>query len=79
MIKQEVLRSFSGRNVLVTGGTGLIGREIVHILCDAGAHVKIVSLDKVEVDSRAAHVSAIVDWAMQGFDERHGFRFHVAG
>jgi GDP-L-fucose synthase len=56
MIKDNVLRSFSGSNVLVTGGTGLIGREIVHILCDAGAHVKIVSLDRVAVDPRAAHV-----------------------
>ena len=56
MIKDEILRSFSGGNVLVTGGTGLIGREIVRILCDAGARVKIVSLDRVTVDPRATHV-----------------------
>jgi GDP-L-fucose synthase len=56
MIKDDVLRSFSNLNVLVTGGTGLIGREVVRILCDAGAHVKIVSLDRVRVDPRADHV-----------------------
>jgi GDP-L-fucose synthase len=56
MIKEEVLQSFSGCNVLVTGGTGLIGRELVQILCDAGAHVKVVSLDSVTVDPRAVHV-----------------------
>lgn len=81
MIKDEVLRSFSGSSVLVTGGTGLIGREIVRILCDAGAHVKIVSLDRVEVDSRAEHVYGdLTDFGLcreltNGMD----FVFHVAG
>ena len=32
MIKQDVLNSFSKKNVLITGGTGLIGREIVKML-----------------------------------------------
>ena len=56
MIKDEVLASFTGKNVLVTGGTGLIGRQVVNILCDAGACVKIVSLDKVNVNEQAEHV-----------------------
>jgi len=81
MVKDEVLRSFSGRNVLITGGTGLIGRGIVHILCDAGAFVKIVSLDRVEVDARASHVYGdLTDFSLckeltSGMD----FVFHVAG
>ncbi len=41
--------------VLVTGGTGLIGRQVVSILCDAGADVTIVSLDDIQVDQRATH------------------------
>jgi GDP-L-fucose synthase len=56
MIEESVLKSFSGKNALVTGGTGLIGRQVVKLLCDAGAKVKIVSLDKVTVDARAEHV-----------------------
>lgn len=56
MIKDEVLKSFQGKNILVTGGTGLIGRQVVNILCSANAHVKIVSLDKLNVDERALHV-----------------------
>lgn len=56
MIKDEILQIFAGRNVLVTGGTGLIGRQVVNILCNANAHVKIVSLDKLNVDVRAQHV-----------------------
>ena len=35
-------------NVLITGGTGLIGRQIVDMLVHAGAHIKIVSLDKIK-------------------------------
>ena len=42
--------------MLVTGGTGLIGRQIVKMLCDAGARVRIVSLDEVNVDDGAEHV-----------------------
>src|SRR3972149_9935262 len=56
MIKDDILNTFNGRNVLVTGGTGLIGRQVVDILCNANAHVKIVSLDKVNDDNRALHV-----------------------
>src|SRR5579862_7491396 len=36
---------YKGKNVLVTGGTGLIGRPLVEMLVQQGAHVTIVSLD----------------------------------
>lgn len=36
---------FSGKTVLVTGGTGLIGRPLVEQLMGAGAKVRIASLD----------------------------------
>lgn len=49
MIKDEVLNSFQGKNVLVTGGTGLIGRQVVDILAAAGAHVRCLSLDKLSL------------------------------
>jgi GDP-L-fucose synthase len=81
MISEEILGKFHGRNVIVTGGTGLIGREIVRIVCDAGARVRSVSLDQVRVDERAEHVFAdLTDFArckdlIQGMD----FVFHVAG
>ncbi|MGA8849126.1 MAG: NAD-dependent epimerase/dehydratase family protein [Dehalococcoidia bacterium] len=56
MIAGQVLRSFAKRKVLVTGGTGLIGRQVVDILCEAGAKVKIVSLDKIKVNEQPEHV-----------------------
>lgn len=56
MLSDAVLNYFAGKNVLVTGGTGLIGRQVVSILADCGANVLVVSLDAFEVDTRAAHV-----------------------
>lgn len=56
MIKEEVLAGYAGRNVVVTGGTGLIGRQVVDLLCSAGATVRIVSLDDVRVHSSAEHI-----------------------
>ncbi len=56
MIRDDILRSFSGKTAVVTGGTGMIGREVVRLLCDAGAQVRVVSLDRLTVDDRAEHV-----------------------
>jgi len=36
---------FNGQKVLVTGGTGMIGRQLVSLLVNRGARVSVVSLD----------------------------------
>lgn len=81
MIKEKVLGEFENKNALVTGGTGLIGREVVKILCDAGAYVKIVSLDAVNVDSRAEHVLGdLTDLNLcKDLTKDMDFVFHLAG
>jgi GDP-L-fucose synthase len=56
MIKEEVLNSFNGKNCLITGGTGMIGREIAIMLAEAGANVRVVSLDRVNIHSAIEHV-----------------------
>ena len=81
MIEESVLMGFRGKNVLVTGGTGLIGRQVVDLLCGAGASVKIVSLDKINVNDKAEHVLG----DLTSFDfcknitENMDFVFHIAG
>ena len=50
--KSSNYQFFNNKSILVTGGTGLIGRAVVKILCDANANVKIVSLDDIIVDER---------------------------
>ncbi|NLZ06828.1 MAG: NAD-dependent epimerase/dehydratase family protein [Phycisphaerae bacterium] len=80
-LSHDVMKTLRGRTALVTGGTGLIGRQIVEILCDAGANVRVVSLDRIVVDERAEHVQGdLADFRFckdvaQGMD----YVFHVAG
>jgi len=45
---------YKNKKVLVTGGTGLIGRPLVEMLIEQGAKVRIASLD----DSSRAHPKA---------------------
>ena len=52
----DLIKSFSGSSAVVTGGTGLIGREIVDILCSAGSKVRSVSLDKLKIHPLAEYV-----------------------
>ncbi|MEW5911534.1 MAG: NAD(P)-dependent oxidoreductase [Thermodesulfobacteriota bacterium] len=81
MIRDEVLQSFAGSSVIVTGGTGLIGREVVKMLCDAGAKVKVVSLDNLNVDPRAEHVLGdLTDFNLcKNLTKGMDFAFHLAG
>ncbi len=81
MIEDKVLKSFSGKICLVTGGTGLIGRQVVDILVSAGAKVKIVSLDKLKVNSAAEHILGdLSDFSFcKTLTKDMDFVFHVAG
>ena len=71
--------------MLVTGGTGLIGRQVVDMLCDAGARVKIVSLDKVKLRDDVEHIYGdltYLDFCMEtikGMDfEINGVKYNAA-
>ena len=81
MIRDNVLRAFSGKNCLVTGGTGMIGSEVVRILCDADSKVKIVSLDEIVVDERAEHIKGDLTDISVCKDVTSGmdYVFHIAG
>lgn len=81
MIKDEVLKFFDEKNVLVTGGTGMIGRQTVDLLCKAGAHVAIVSLDKISVHSKANHIYGdLTEFAFcREVTKDMDFVFHMAG
>jgi GDP-L-fucose synthase len=78
---ESVLDFFREKKVLVTGGTGLIGRQVVGLLADAGANVRIVSLDRINVDSRCEHIQGdLTDFGFckeitGGID----YVFHMAG
>ncbi|MFC1558616.1 NAD-dependent epimerase/dehydratase family protein [candidate division KSB1 bacterium] len=81
MISEEVLKDFTGKNVLTTGGTGLIGRQVVNLLSDAGANVKIVSLDSLNIDKKAEHIIGdLTDYNFcKEITKDMDFVFHMAG
>jgi len=81
MICEQILKSFASKNVLVTGGTGLIGRQIVDILVPTGANIKIVSLDKIKVGEKAVHIFGdLTDFNFcKEICKDMDFVFHIAG
>lgn len=73
---------YKNKNVLVTGGTGLIGRPLVELLLQAGANVRVASLDEVSRCPKGAEFVPgnlmHLDFCRQvvsGID----YVFHVAG
>lgn len=74
---------FSGKKVLVTGGTGLVGRELVELLVNQGAVVRSVSLDKnnfnsdweVEYIYGDLRDTSVCNDVVRGMD----YVFHIAG
>jgi GDP-L-fucose synthase len=81
MIKEEVLKSFRDKNILVTGGTGLIGRQVVDILMDCGANVRIVSLDNLTVNNKAEHIYGdLIEFSLcKEITQNMDYVFHIAG
>tara|TARA_B100000315_G_C14593097_1_gene597040 strand:- start:4783 stop:5703 length:921 start_codon:yes stop_codon:yes gene_type:complete len=59
----------------------MIGREVVKILCDDGANVKVVSLDEITIDERVEYVKADltdVNFCME-VTKNIDYVFHIAG
>jgi len=80
-IKEKILKSFAAKNVLISGGTGMIGRQVVDILANTGANIKIVSLDKIKVNETAKHVFGdLTDFNFcKEISKGMDFVFHLAG
>ena len=81
MIKHDVMVYFKNKNILVTGGTGLIGRQVVKLLCDYGAHVRVVSLDRIDSQPHAEHIYAdLTDFrTCRDVSKDMDLVFHLAG
>ena len=81
MLDQNILNFFKHKNCLITGGTGMIGREIATILVSAEANVRVISLDKIKIHDKVDHVYG--DLTNFEFCKEQtkdmDFVFHVAG
>ena len=80
-LEQSLLENFKDKDILVTGGTGMIGRQVVDILISAGARVSIVSLDKIRVCDNAEHIYGdLSDFSFcRQVTENRDYVFHIAG
>ncbi|MFC2059484.1 NAD-dependent epimerase/dehydratase family protein [Chloroflexota bacterium] len=73
---------YANRNVLVTGGTGLIGRPLVELLLQAGAKVMVASLDD---ESRCPQGAEFIRGNLTHWDfcqkvvKNMDYVFHLAG
>jgi GDP-L-fucose synthase len=81
MISENIKNFYNNKKIIITGGTGLIGRFIVKKLCDFGAKVTIVSLDKFNNEKRANHIIG----NLTNFDfckditKNQDYAFHISG
>ena len=74
-------KDLEGKKVLVTGGTGMIGREIVDKLCKQDCIVTSVSLDDLNLNNKAKYIKGDLSDLNFCLDitNRIDYVFHVAG
>lgn len=75
------MNEFRGKKVLVTGGTGLIGRQVVNLLAKDGADLTIACLDNLKFYPHARYLRADlrdIDTAWLAVKEQE-YVFHLAG
>ena len=77
----DIAEHLSGKKAVVTGGTGMIGREVVRLLLDHGCSVVSISLDELSLDPRASYVKGDLSDLKFCLDICSGvdYVFHVAG
>ena len=56
MISDKILNEMYNKNALITGGTGLIGREVVNILNNAGLNIRVISLDNIKLNKKVEYI-----------------------
>ncbi len=80
-IDDNVLNSFASKNVLITGGTGMIGRQVTDILAQSGAKIRNVSLDKITVNDKVEHLHGnLCDFNFcKNICKDMDYVFHIAG
>ena len=72
---------FKNKKILVTGGTGMIGRQLVSKLCDLESEVTSVSMDNLILDDRAKYIKSDLTNIdnCKSVTKNKDIVFHVAG
>ena len=72
---------FANKKILITGGTGLIGRAVTHEVLNLGAQIRIVSMDNLQVAGDVEMINGDLtdlDLCME-VTKRIDYVFHLAG
>lgn len=74
-------KDLEDKKVLVTGGTGMIGREIVDQLSEQNCHVTSVSLDELKLNDKSKYIKGDLSDFKFCLDITNGmdYVFHIAG
>lgn len=80
-VNERLSNKLEGKSAIVTGGTGMIGREVVSLLLDNKCKVTSVSMDNLSIDSRAEYINGDLSNLEFCLDicKNVDFVFHVAG
>lgn len=80
-LPDDVQEALIGKKAIVTGGTGMIGREVVRLLVEAGCGVTSISLDDLQLHPKAKYVKGDLSSLEFCLDISTGvdYVFHVAG
>ena len=78
---KEFTNFFENKKVLVTGGTGLIGRFVVNKLCELNAKVIVVSLDELKLNNKAKYIKGdLTDFEFcKKISKNIDYAFHISG
>tara|TARA_B110000977_G_scaffold103848_1_gene135652 strand:+ start:108 stop:1118 length:1011 start_codon:yes stop_codon:yes gene_type:complete len=80
-LEKEIFNFFKKKKILITGGTGLIGRQLVEILSNIPCDIQTASLDKIKLKNIKKHYFG--DLQDKGFcmkiTKKVDFVFHLAG
>lgn len=81
-VKDKVDKMYQDKKVLVTGGTGMIGIQLVKLLLDSGAHVRVASLDDPSLASKDVEFvrGNLMDWEFcKKVTKDMDYVFHLSG
>ena len=79
-MKSEILKSFENKNILITGGTGMIGYQVIDILKDTNAKITSISLDNIKIDGIECIKGDLTDFNLcKKVTKDIDFVFHIAG
>lgn len=80
MLNLNFSKFFNNKKVLITGGTGMIGRSVVDLLSNFNCKIITVSLDKIRLKNCKHVIGDLIDFRFcKKITKNVDYVFHIAG